>query len=128
MTPGTRIIEGETYYSAAWLDGVNDDCGSCGGDIGPSIVFPWHFEHEDCRAIREPISREKHKSIPQTNHVYVIHWRARDIGYGVEEGVTEAVYRGLFDSWGKYEWQPLDGSPTLYLFADEVLSIGEGRR
>ena len=63
--------------------------------------------------------------LPQRNHVYTIHWEGRDIGYGVEEGVHECVYRGLFDSCGKHEWQPLDGSPTLYLFPDEVLSIGE---
>ncbi len=70
-------------------------------------------------------TRSTKATLPATNHVYVIHWRARDIGYGVEEGITEAVYRGLLDWTGKYEWQPLDGSPTLYLFADEVLSIAE---
>ena len=65
------------------------------------------------------------EAYPVLNHVYTIHWRARDIGYGIEEDVAEVVYRGLFDTWGKYEWQPLDGSPTLYLFVDEVLSIAE---
>lgn len=58
----------------------------------------------------------------QVNHVYIIEYQCRDIGYGVEEGAGEFVYRGLFDSWGKHEWQPLDGSETLYLFPDEVIS------
>lgn len=31
-----------------------DECGSCGGDIGPSETYPWHLDSEDCRAIREP--------------------------------------------------------------------------
>lgn len=32
----------------------NNDCGSCGGHIGPSSEYPWHYQDEDCRAIREP--------------------------------------------------------------------------
>lgn len=36
-------------------DCLNESCGSCGADIGPSIQFPWHIENEDCRAIRQPI-------------------------------------------------------------------------
>lgn len=63
--------------------------------------------------------------MPSRNHVYIIHYRCRDIGYGVEEGFAEVVYRGLFDSWGKHEWQPVDGAPTIYLFEDEILSIAE---
>lgn len=63
--------------------------------------------------------------LPQRNHVYTIHWRARDIGYGVEEGCDEFVYRGRLYMDDKHEWQPLDGSPALYLFPDEILSIGE---
>lgn len=34
---------------------VNEECGTCGGDVGPSSTFPWHYEDEDCRAVREPI-------------------------------------------------------------------------
>lgn len=36
----------------------NEDCGSCGGDIGPSDDRPWHYEEEDCRAIREPLEQQ----------------------------------------------------------------------
>jgi hypothetical protein len=34
---------------------VNEECGSCGADIGPSSTFPWHSDEEDCRACREPL-------------------------------------------------------------------------
>ena len=34
---------------------MNESCGSCGGDIGRSSSFPWHYGNEDCRAIRDPI-------------------------------------------------------------------------
>lgn len=36
----------------------NEECGSCGADIGPSATFPWHGESEDCRAIRDPLKGE----------------------------------------------------------------------
>ncbi|MBA2707292.1 MAG: hypothetical protein H0U59_05760 [Gemmatimonadaceae bacterium] len=74
-----------------------------------------------CRRI-DARSTSTEATLPATNHVYVIHYRTR---YGIKEGIREAVYRGLFDGWGKHKWQPLDGSPELYLFADEVLSIAE---
>ena len=50
-----------------------------------------------------------------------IHYKCRDIGYGIEEGYATGV-------WGERNWQghrtfvqhgPLD---TLYLFDDEVVS------
>ena len=31
-----------------------EDCDGCGAVLGPCINWPWHYEHEDCRAIREP--------------------------------------------------------------------------
>lgn len=34
---------------------VNETCGSCGADIGPSSSYPWHRANEDCRAVREPV-------------------------------------------------------------------------
>ncbi len=71
------------------------------------------------------VPTEPAATLPAVNHVYVIHWEARDLGYGVEDGFGEYVYRGQYDAWGKHEWQSLDGSPTLYLFTDEILSIGE---
>jgi hypothetical protein len=33
---------------------MNDDCPTCGADLGPSRYFVWHFPEEDCRALREP--------------------------------------------------------------------------
>lgn len=48
-------------------------------------------------------------------------WQARDIGYGVEEGVTVGT-------WGESDWTrkrsffPADGSAALYLFEGEVLA------
>lgn len=32
-----------------------EECGSCGADIGPSTVFVWHEDYEDCRAVKDPI-------------------------------------------------------------------------
>ncbi len=57
----------------------------------------------------------------EAGKVYFLTYRCRDIGYGIEEGYEECIYRGLFDGWGKHEWQPVDGSPSLYLFVDEVI-------
>jgi len=34
---------------------MNEQCPSCGADIGPSEHFPWHLDREDCRAIHEPV-------------------------------------------------------------------------
>ena len=31
------------------------ECGSCGGDLGRSDSYPWHYADEDCRAIRPPV-------------------------------------------------------------------------
>jgi hypothetical protein len=36
-------------------DTYNEECGSCGADIGESTSYPWHLEDEDCRAIRHPV-------------------------------------------------------------------------
>ena len=77
--------------------------------------------------MRSTEARSTKATLPVTNHVYVIHWHTHD-GYGWEEGITEAVYRGpgrFYNSCGKYVWKPLGGSPEMYLFADEVLSIAE---
>lgn len=30
------------------------DCGTCGADLGPSDTFIWHYDDEDCRAVRQP--------------------------------------------------------------------------
>lgn len=38
-----------------------------------------------------------------------------------DAGVVDAYWTGELDAWGKYTWQPVDGSPgPLYLFADEL--------
>lgn len=31
-----------------------EDCGGCGAVLGPCTNWPWHYEEEDCRAIRAP--------------------------------------------------------------------------
>lgn len=53
--------------------------------------------------------------------VYWVKWRARDIGYGIERGSDEYIYRGGPDTWGKYEFQPVGGGETVYLFGDEII-------
>jgi hypothetical protein len=35
-----------------------EECGCCGAVIGPCIDWPWHYDGEDCRAIRKPTSEE----------------------------------------------------------------------
>jgi hypothetical protein len=37
------------------METLNESCGSCGADIGPSTSCPWHEANEDCRAVREPL-------------------------------------------------------------------------
>jgi hypothetical protein len=55
---------------------------------------------------------------------YWITYECRDIGYGVESGDGEFVYRGASDGWGKHAFTPAGGGPTIYLFADEVTVSG----
>lgn len=55
------------------------------------------------------------------NQVVTIDYRCRDIGYGVEEGTIEAFWTGDVDWIGKLTVRPVDGSPTMYLFEDEIL-------
>ncbi len=45
---------GKTWSEWLTRDLPKEECGSCGGLVGPSREFPWHYEDEDCRAIREP--------------------------------------------------------------------------
>ena len=59
----------------------------------------------------------------EINHAYQITYECRDIGYGVEAGEGEFIYRGQFDAWGKHEFSPVDGGATVYLFPDEVTSF-----
>lgn len=42
--------------STATTETINETCGSCNADIGPSATYPWHNEDEDCRAVRQPIT------------------------------------------------------------------------
>ncbi len=37
-----------------WLQGM--ECPICGADYGVSNEYPWHWPHEDCRAVRPPIN------------------------------------------------------------------------
>jgi len=53
--------------------------------------------------------------------VYVIDYRCRDLGYGVEGGTIEAFWTGAIDTWGKFTLRPITGEAPLYLFRDEIL-------
>jgi hypothetical protein len=60
----------------------------------------------------------------QVGCTYWITYQCRDIGYGPETGDGEFIYCGLFDGWGKHEFQPADGDgPALYLFPDEIRQV-----
>ena len=32
-----------------------EGCDICGAYLAPSDSYPWHYPHEDCRAIRNPL-------------------------------------------------------------------------
>ena len=61
----------------------------------------------------------------ERNVVSEIAYECRDIGYGVESGVIPAFWTGEIDTWGKHTIRPIDGSPTLYLFRDEIIAVEE---
>ena len=44
-----------------WLE--EGECPICGADYGPSDSFPWHWPHEDCRAIRKPLNRVEGETV-----------------------------------------------------------------
>ncbi len=56
----------------------------------------------------------------QKNRVCLLEYRTRDLGYGVEEDVTEAFWTGEVDTWGKLTIREVNG-PTRYLFRDEIV-------
>ena len=56
-------------------------------------------------------------------HCYWIAYECRNIGYDVEAGDGEFVYRGLFDDWGKHQFTPAGGGPAIYLFPDEITEM-----
>jgi hypothetical protein len=55
----------------------------------------------------------------KVNRSYQIAYKCRDIGYGVERGRGEYVYRGTAYA-DKHEFTPVGGGPTIYLFDDEI--------
>ena len=59
----------------------------------------------------------------QAGRTYWISYECRDIGYGPENGYNEFVYRGGPDWTGKYEFQPVGGGSTIYLFPDEIEDV-----
>lgn len=59
----------------------------------------------------------------EVGRAYWVTWTGRDIGYGVEEGYREYVYRGGPDWTGKHEFAPVGGGDTVYLFPDEITDV-----
>jgi hypothetical protein len=58
-----------------------------------------------------------------------VEYEARDIGYGSEEGTFTGYFTGEVDTWGKATFHLVDPilrnqSDKLYLFADELVSVG----
>lgn len=56
----------------------------------------------------------------EIGRAYWITYESRDIGYGVEEGHREFVYRGGPDWTGKHAFAPVGGGPEICLFPDEI--------
>lgn len=57
----------------------------------------------------------------EKSRAYWIKWKARDIGYGVERGSSEYIYRGRESLAGKRVFDPVGGGETIYLFDDEIV-------
>ena len=57
---------------------------------------------------------------PKVGQVYWVKWKARDIGYGVERGSDEYVYRGR-EPIGKMQFERADDGQMVYLFDDEIV-------
>lgn len=66
--------------------------------------------------------RDEHRPPATSTRRRIVTYRCRDIGYGVEEGITEGWWSCGCDTWGKRPFTPLHGGSTLYLFPDEVVS------
>ncbi len=58
------------------------------------------------------------------NTVYIVTYRCRDLGYGVERGTDKVYWTGEIDAWGKLTIKVLSGrGRTMYLFADEIRRV-----
>lgn len=53
----------------------------------------------------------------------IIHYRCRDIGYGIDRGKVKGIWTGEIDCWGKRTIARPNGRPALYLFPDEIRSV-----
>lgn len=53
--------------------------------------------------------------------VYDLTYYCTTPGPEPEEGTIRAYWTGEIDTWGKYTFRPVDGSPTLYLFLEEIV-------
>lgn len=49
-----KLRERPPAFSLYNTDVFLEDCECCGSIIGPCTDWPWHYEDEDCRAMREP--------------------------------------------------------------------------
>jgi hypothetical protein len=52
-----------------------------------------------------------------------LHYKCRDIGYGIEEGTVAGHFTGNRDNYGKYTFRRDDGGADLYLFEDEIYTV-----
>jgi hypothetical protein len=59
----------------------------------------------------------------EVDRACTIAWESRDIGYGIESGFGEFVYRGGPDWTGKHTFTPADGQDPIYLFPDEIKDL-----
>jgi hypothetical protein len=52
-----------------------------------------------------------------------LHYKCRDIGYGIEEGTVTGHFTGSRDDYGKCTFKREDGGADLYLFEDEINTV-----
>ena len=57
--------------------------------------------------------------------VSLIDYRCTTPGPEVEEGTVEGYWTGEVDTWGKLTIVPVNGTPALYLFRDEIVAVEE---
>lgn len=61
----------------------------------------------------------------QLGHRYALEYRARDLGYGEEEGGGDYIAIAETNLGGGMGFEPVDGGESIYLFEDEILSLEE---
>lgn len=138
---GTRCLShcgGLEVCEACQEKDKGEDCGSCGANIGPSNGYPWHYEDEDCRAVRVPVTSVVEGRITHAKCGCLIgqacicarlreHIEARQPGWPVTHEFTycrQAIQRAQSGEWDRNVLMP-NGQykPLAHIFASWGLDV-----